>query len=111
MRGQVTKTAGSLDFGRLCRLGRERRSSAAVEFALTGSALIAFLFGIVNLGLLGLTVGTLQHAVEQTARKAAVTAALNGSSACPSSTTIQGYFNPYAAPVSPANAATLTSSP
>jgi Flp pilus assembly protein TadG len=108
MRGQMRKGASRLDVCRLCRLGRERRSGAAVEFAIAGAALIAFLFGIVNLGLLGLTVGALQHAVEQTARMAAVTAAKNGGGDCPSIATIQGDFYHYAAPVIAANAATLT---
>lgn len=85
-----------------------RRSAAAVEFALCGVALFAFLLGIVNLGLLGLTLGDLQHAVEQAARKAAVTAAANGAGECPTTATIKTYFNNFAAPLLPANAATLS---
>ncbi len=50
----MRKMASSFDLCLLCRLGWERRSSATVEFAITGLALIGFLFGIVNLGLLGL---------------------------------------------------------
>lgn len=85
-----------------------RRGSTAVEFAICGLAIFAFILGIINLGFLGLTLGALQHAVEQTARKAAVTAAANGSGACPTTTNIQTYFNQFAAPIIAANAATLT---
>lgn len=85
----------------------EKRASAAVEFALVGLAFIAFLLAIVNLGMFGLTLSALQQAVEKTARKAAVTAA-NGVSSCPTEAAVQTYFNNYAAPVIPANGATLS---
>ena len=89
------------------RFAGGRQASAAVEFALGGLALFAFLMGIVNLGYLGLTLGALQHAVEQTARKAAVTAAANPS-ACPTSANIQTIFNGFASPVLPLNGPTLS---
>jgi Flp pilus assembly protein TadG len=87
---------------RLCRrFIAGRRGAAAVEFALTSMALFLFLFAIVNLGLLGLTLGALQHGTEQAAREAAVTAAKNPADCRSSvnSTAIQNYFYLYAAPV------------
>ncbi|HVE20918.1 MAG TPA: TadE family protein [Acidocella sp.] len=86
------------------RFAASRQANATVEFALCGLALTAFLLGIVNLGLLGFTIGALQHAVEQAARTAAVSAA---GGACPTLPTIKGYFNTDAAPAIPANGATL----
>lgn len=101
----------SLRAHRLCALRRClvcRRGSTAVEFAICAIAIFVFILGIINLGLLGLTLATLQHAVEQTARKAAVTAAAKGSGACPTTTDVQTYFNQFAKPVIAADAATLT---
>jgi Flp pilus assembly protein TadG len=83
-----------------------RRGAAAVEFALTSFWLFLFLFAILNLGYLGFTLGVLQHAVEDTARKAAVTASANLSAtpatACPNGSQIQSYFNNYSSPLLPA---------
>lgn len=93
------------------RFAQARRASAAVEFALCGTALFAFLLGIVNLGYLGLVVGAVQRGVQGSARQAAAAAAANLASGttptCPSTAMIQGYFNHFASPPLPANSAGL----
>jgi Flp pilus assembly protein TadG len=90
----------------LRRLGRARRASTAVEFALTSLALFAFLLAIVNLGMLGFSLGALVRGVQSAARTAAVTAAntyaTTGAITCPSNTAIVGYFNSFADPPLPA---------
>jgi Flp pilus assembly protein TadG len=93
------------------RFGRQRRAVAAVEFALIGMALVMFLLIIVNVGMLGLTLGALVHGVQSAARAAAVQAANNyadnGSLTCPTQSAIIGYFNEYAdPPLAPATSAT-----
>ncbi len=86
--------------------GRHRRAGAAVEFALVGMALILFLMAVVNLGMLGFTIGALVHGVESAARAAAVQTANNYATSeaitCPSESAIVGYFNKYANPPIPA---------
>jgi hypothetical protein len=85
---------------------------AAVEFALSGVALMLFIFGIVNLGMLGFSISALNHAVQQAARTAAVQAAANyvstGTYTCPSASTIGGYFDKYAEPPFTSSQATNT---
>jgi hypothetical protein len=80
---------------------------AAVEFALSGVLLMLFIFGIVNLGMLGFSIAALNHGVQQAARSAAVKAAANfvstGTYTCPSTTDIEGYFDTYADPPFPSS--------
>jgi Flp pilus assembly protein TadG len=101
---------------RLQSMGRglavARRGAAAVEFALSGLALITFFMVIINLGYLGFTVNTLQRVTTASARIAAAAAAAdmsgNGNQGtCPSASQIQGYFNG-AAVRTPLFAPTLT---
>jgi Flp pilus assembly protein TadG len=92
-------------------LARQRRAGAAVEFALVGTALVAFLLAIVNLGMLGFSVGALVRGVQSAARAAAVqtaaTYAATEAITCPSESAIVGYFNEYAdPPLPPATGAT-----
>lgn len=80
------------------RFAAARHGAAAVEFALSGIALLAFLMVIINLGMLGFSVNTLQRVTTATVRTAAAAAAAdmsgNGSqSACPSASQIQSAFN------------------
>lgn len=76
----------------------DRRGVAAVEFAITGSLLFLFLFGILNLGYLGFTIVALQRGVQQAARYASVTTAAALASgtamtyACPTQAAIQSQF-------------------
>ena len=92
----------------VARLAAARRAAMAVEFAIVSLALFIFLFGIINLGDLGLVLGALQRGVQGAARQAAVTAAANlaNNAACPTAAQIQGYFGSYAAPVINTAAAT-----
>jgi Flp pilus assembly protein TadG len=106
---------------RLCRalrrLGRSTRAGAAVEFALSGLALFAFLFAILNLALLGLSLTALAHGVQSAARTAAVQAAASFTNStsntitCPSSSTIAQFFNNVAAPPLPSAATGTGSNP
>lgn len=94
---------------RFGRFRAARRAAAAVEFAISALALFLFLFGIINLGYLGLQISALERGVVGAAREAGVTAAANLSgngakTTCPTSTDIQGYFNSFASP--PLRAAT-----
>ena len=95
------------------RLCAARRASAAVEFALSGLALFAFIMAILNFGLLGFSLGTLAHSVQATARKAAVYAsnqyATTGIMTCPDAAMITTFFNGYAQPPLP-GAGTATGS-
>jgi Flp pilus assembly protein TadG len=99
----------------LLRLGRARRASTAVEFALTGLALFLFLLAIVNLGMLGFSLGALVRGVQSAARTAAVNAAANyattGAITCPSNAAVVGYFNSYADPPLPAATTSATGNP
>lgn len=87
------------------RFIKARHGAAAVEFALSSLWLFLFLFAIINLGYLGLTLGALQHAVESAARQAAVSASANLSATpakpCPTGSQIQTYFNNFVSPVLP----------
>ena len=97
----------------VCRFSATRRASAAVEFAISGLALFAFIMAILNFGLLGFSLGTLAHSVQATARKAAMYAsnqyATTGTMTCPSSAMITTFFNGYAQPPLP-TAGTATGS-
>ncbi len=87
------------------RLAFQCRATAAVEFAIVGLALFLFLLVIVNIGMLGLTLGALVHGVQTAARTAAVqtanTYATTGSITCPTNAAIIGYFNNFADPPLP----------
>jgi Flp pilus assembly protein TadG len=85
---------------------RDRRATTTLEFAVNGLVLLLFLFGIVNLGDLGLTVGTMKRAVEATVRTATVqtSAALAQSgnpAACATAAQIIADFNNIASPILP----------
>jgi Flp pilus assembly protein TadG len=89
----------------LIGLVRNRRAAAAVEFALVGTAQFLFMLAIVNLGMLGFTVGALVRGVQSAARAAAVqtanTYATTEVVTCPTQSAIIGYFNNYADPPLP----------
>ncbi len=84
------------------RLGKARRGSMSVEFAIVGFALIAFIFVLLNLGLLGYSVAALSRGVQYAARTAVVAAAANYASGntyiCPTPTAVAGYFDKVADP-------------
>jgi Flp pilus assembly protein TadG len=88
------------------RFGAAQGGVAAVEFALNGAALFAFVFVTINLGDLALILGTMQKSVSVAARAAAVqtgvtiAASQNGAS-CVTAAQIVGYFNGAATPVLP----------
>jgi Flp pilus assembly protein TadG len=83
-----------------------QRGAAMIEFALTGVLLVVFLMGLVNLGLLGFSLGALNHAVQVAARTATVqtvaTYSTTGAYTCPVKATVLGYFNQVANPPLPA---------
>jgi len=93
---------------------RHRRAFAAVEFALVSLAMFGFLLAIINLGMLGLTLGALVHGVQSAARTAAVQTSYNYATSraltCPSNAAIIGYFNQHADPPLPP-ATSTTSNP
>ena len=72
---------------------------------MVGLALVFFLLAIVNLGMLGFSVGALVRGVQSAARAAAVqtanTYAATEAVTCPSESAIVGYFNEYADPPLP----------
>lgn len=83
-------------------LVQERHAAAAAEFAICGLVMMAFIMAIINLGLLGFSVGTMQRGIQVAARNAAVTSAnnyvntlANGTNTytCPSASTIAATFN------------------
>lgn len=85
---------------------RDRNGATTLEFAVNGFVLLLFLFGIINLGDLGLTVGTMKHAVETTVRTATVqtSAALaqtGNPAACATASQIIADFNSVASPILP----------
>jgi Flp pilus assembly protein TadG len=93
------------------RFARHRRAAASVEFAVNGMVLLLFIFGVINLGDLGLTIGTMKRAIQYTVRTAAVQ---TGSSieqsgnpgACATSAQMIAAFNSIASPILPPAAAT-----
>lgn len=82
-----------------------RRAAVAVEFAICGLALLLFIFGIVNLGLLGMRVSALARGVQSAARAAAVETsaqfANEGAFTCPSASSIVTEFNNAVGPALP----------
>jgi hypothetical protein len=90
------------------------RASAAVEFAINGSVFFLFIFGLINLGDLGISVGMMKHSVEVAVREAVVQTGVqfvqNGNVAASCATTAQvlGDFNAVAAPVLPAASGSTT---
>jgi len=96
---------------------RDRRGTTTVEFAVNAMVLLLFLFGIINLGDLGLTVGTMKRAVEATVRTATVqtSAAIAQSgnpAACATAAQIIADFNSIASPIlPPASAASVSGYP
>jgi hypothetical protein len=102
------------------RFSGANRASAAVEFALSGLALFAFLMVVINLGDLGLTIGALQHGLQGGAREAAVAAAANLSgnstetpteNTCPQCHEVRLDFNNFASPPLVASTSANTASP
>lgn len=92
-----------------------RRGSAAVEFALCGTAFLGFILGIINLGLLGLDLGALAHGVQTTGRWAAVNATASYASSGSAITepclgSVVTAFNGFSAPVLPSIAQPSSSS-
>lgn len=79
-----------------------RRGVVAVEFALIGVAMFAFILAILDLGMLGFSLDSLTRGVQAAARTSVMTAAnayaTNGAISCPTTSTIIGYFNSYASP-------------
>jgi hypothetical protein len=94
----------TLNVGRY--LAITQRAGAAIEFALSGLALLIFLMAIINLGDLGLTLGALEHGIQASARETAIQTtanlATNGTVTCPTDDNIRTYFNNFAAPPLPA---------
>lgn len=95
----------------LAAFGRDRSGATAVEFAICLLALVLFVFAIVNLGDLGLTVYALDRGVAESANYAALQASDNIAAAgpvqangtvttaeCPAPTAIQAKFSAAAAP-------------
>lgn len=92
---------------------RDRRGTTTLEFAVNGLVLLLFLFGIINLGDLGLTVGTMKRAVETTVRTATVqtSAAISQTgnpAACATAGQIIADFNSIASPILPPATAAVT---
>lgn len=54
--------------GLLARLRRDTRGVTAIEFAMVGGPFLAFLFGIIGVGLFFFTTFSLENAVDQAAR-------------------------------------------
>ncbi len=94
------KTANVANFA------KDRNATSSLEFAVNALALVLFLFGIINLGDLGLTVGTMKRAVQAAVRAATVQTsaamAQTGSpSACATAAQIIADFNGIASPILP----------
>ncbi len=88
------------------RLAKERRAAASVEFAVEAMVFFAFLFAIINLGDLGLVLGTMQHGVDGAVRTAAVQTGAGFSAGgspdvCAGAAQIDTAFNGVASPVLP----------
>lgn len=79
------------------RQWRDRRGAAAVEFALSAIALLAFLLAIINLGLLGFSLSALARGVQTAARASVVYTsaqyATTKSFVTPSCAATTGYFD------------------
>ena len=67
------------------RLGRDRRASTAVEFAIVGVGLVSFMFAIINLGMILWAQGALQTVAGMAARCGAI------GTSCATSSAVQAY--------------------
>lgn len=105
----------SLKFA-LRRLAKQRKAAASVEFAVESMAFLAFIFAIINLGDLGLVLGTMQHGVDGAVRTAAVQtgAGFSGggsTNVCAGTAQIDTAFNGIASPILPAAGGTAANQP
>jgi Flp pilus assembly protein TadG len=94
-------------------LTRDTSGTTTLEFAVNAMVLLLFLFGIINLGDLGLTVGTMKRAVETTVRTATVQtgaaiAQSGNPAACATAAQISAAFNSIASPILPPASTTPT---
>jgi Flp pilus assembly protein TadG len=92
---------------------KDRDATSSLEFAVNAMALLLFLFGIVNMGDLGLTVGTMKRAVQSAVRTAAVQtsaamAQTGNPAACATGAQIITDFNNIASPILPPASAAAT---
>lgn len=85
----IIKPIGAL-FGALRGQTRDVRGGAAVEVALTGIALVMFLFGIIQFGFAMWLQSALNYSVAEAARCASVNATVG---VCDSASAIQTYAN------------------
>jgi Flp pilus assembly protein TadG len=102
---------------RLTKFGRIiacRKAGAAVEFAIVGVAFFAFIMAILNLGLVGFSLGAVARGTQAAGRAAAVKAAANyastGTFTCPAPAAIAGYFNNAVSPPLPVSGTSSTAS-
>jgi Flp pilus assembly protein TadG len=98
----------------LCRIAACRKAGAAVEFGLVGIAFFAFIMAILNLGLVGFSLGAVARGTQAAGRSAAVQAAANyastGTFTCPAASAVAGYFNAAVSPPLPASGTSSTAS-
>ncbi len=92
---------------------KDQDATSSLEFAVNALVLVLFLFGIVNLGDLGLTVGTMKRAVQAAVRTATVQtsaaiAQTGNPSACATAAQIIADFNGVASPILPPASASNT---
>lgn len=81
---------------------RDNRAVAAIEFAIGGSVLIFFMFAIINIGDLALTLSALEHGVQQASRYASVTTSnAIGAGTLPGCTATSAVQSAFAAAVQP----------
>jgi hypothetical protein len=96
------------------RFAANAQASASVEFAINGSVFFLFIFALINLGDLGISVGMMKHSVEVAVREAVVQTgaqfAQNGNTAasCATAAQVMSNFNAIASPVLPAATGSLT---
>lgn len=76
----------------LIRYGRNEDGTSAVEFALVILPLLVIVIGLIGLCTVMYFNATMQHSVEDSARWASVTTAVNNGTA-PSATAVQNHFN------------------
>jgi hypothetical protein len=91
------------DIGRFCA---DRAGGPAIEFAICGTALAAFLIAVLNLALLGLVLGALEHGVQMAGRWDAIQASASYASSTNTVTApclgrVVTAFNAYASPPLP----------
>lgn len=92
---------------------RDRTAASSLEFSVNALVLLLFLFGIVNLGDLGLTINTMKHAVQEAVRAAAIQTSAGitqtGNPAdCTTAAQIVADFNNAAGPILPPASTTNT---